>query len=102
PEPDWYKGTEVMDLCRALWYTNIADSCAWQLTSASSMIPDVADAVDSGGFFTGGGGSFSGGGFGGGGFPGGGFGPGGGGAWKANEAMLQFRSGQNWSAPILS
>ena len=80
PEPEWYEGAEAMDLGRAVWYTNIADSCSRQFVSASSMMPDISDAVDSGGFFTGGGG-FSGGGFGGGGFSGGGFGGGGGGAW---------------------
>ena len=79
PEPDWYQGTEYMDLSRAVWYNNIANSCSNQFVTASSWMPDVADAVDSGGFFTGG--DFSGGGFGGGGFSGGGFGGGGGGAW---------------------
>ena len=81
PQPDWYEGAEVMDLSRAVWYSNIANSCSRQFVDASAMIPDVASAVDSGGFFTGGGGSMSGGGFGGGGFSGGGFGGGGGGAW---------------------
>lgn len=80
PQPEWYQGTEVADLGRAVWYSNIMNNCSRQFVTASSMIPDVADAVDSGGFFTGGGG-FSGGGFGGGGFSGGGFGGGGGGAW---------------------
>ena len=80
PEPDWYEGAQTSDLSRALWYTNIMNSCSRQFVSASSMMPDVSHSVDSGGFFTGGG-SFSGGGFGGGGFSGGGFGGGGGGAW---------------------
>lgn len=81
PEPEWYAGTNTANLGRAVWYNNIANNCAGQFVRTSSMIPDISDAADSGGFFTGGGGSFSGGGFGGGGFSGGGFGGGGGGAW---------------------
>ena len=79
PEPDWYQGEDFGRLNTAVWYNNMANTCSSQFVSASSMMPDIADAVDSGGFFTGG--DFSGGGFGGGGFSGGGFGGGGGGAW---------------------
>ena len=79
PEPDWYQGQDVGRLNTAVWYNNMANTCSSQFVSASSMMPDISDAVDSGGFFTGG--DFSGGGFGGGGFSGGGFGGGGGGAW---------------------
>ena len=79
PEPDWYQGQDAGRLNTAVWYNNMANTCSSQFVSASSMMPDISDAVDSGGFFTGG--DFSGGGFGGGGFSGGGFGGGGGGAW---------------------
>ena len=79
PEPDWYQGAEPGRLYTAVWYNNMANSCSSQFVTASSMMPDLSDAVDSGGFFTGG--DFSGGGFGGGSFSGGGFGGGGGGAW---------------------
>lgn len=76
-EPDWYDGKDVGNLRTAVWYNNMATSCSNQFVTAS--LPDLSDAVDTGGFFSGS--DFSGGGFGGGGFSGGGFGGGGGGAW---------------------
>lgn len=75
PEPEWYEGTQGMDIYDAMWYSRMVNNCSSQFMKA----PDLTDAIDTGGFFTGG--DFSGGGFGGGGFSGGGFGGGGGGAW---------------------